>query len=488
MVDVETELKNLSSDFDLNCKDLSIIFAAGHGKRLKSQTPKMLHEIWGVPTVVRVSEIAKKGLCSANQIVIVGINALDIARTIGKDKGRAFVYQEEQRGTGHALYVAMEFLSRIKFIPENIYIFPGDMGLITPEAIRDFKKKFKNSNYEMMVLSGNYQGNPLENYYGRIIRVPEKTRKSFSRIIEIKEFRDIKALKGIYKTNFENKEYCFSKKGLLRINEFNAGVYAFKGRSVKKYVGEITLDNIQHEMYLTEMIQIFHKSSLSVGVVPVKENYVVFAFNNRSVLKKMEEIARDKVYDKLKNIITFKDREDFFITEEVVNKILKLDKNGRPLDIVLGKGVHIGKGVDLNVGVVIKDHAYLDGNIKLSEGVIIGERVHLSTYPNQVLKIGRHSEIFQGDIIKGNLEIGENCRIESSVNMTGSDENPERIGNSVLIKGTSYVFGSTIDDNVQIEHSVLKNKHVHCVRKKDGTIQPIRYILPPPEGVNSIED
>jgi len=72
--------------------------------------------------------------------------------------------------------------------------------------------------------------------------------------------------------------------------------------------------------------------------------------------------------------------------------------------------------------------------------------------------------------------------------MTGSDEYPARIGNNVLIKGTSYVFGSIIEDNVWIEHSVLKNKHVRCIKNKAGMVQPIRYILPSPEGINALED
>jgi len=487
-MDIESELKTLSSEFDLKNRDFSIILAAGHGKRIKSQIPKMLHEIWGVPTVVRVSDAARKGLGSINQIVVVGIKAVDVARCVGKSKGRAFVFQEEQRGTGHAVQVAMEFLAKKKILPENIYVFPGDMGLITSQAILNFKKKFERSEYKMMILSGIYHGNPLENHYGRILRVPVENKNVSGRIIEIKEFKDIMALKKFYVVQFEGTEYKFSKEELLAIPEFNSGVYAFRGESLKKYIGKITPDNVQHEMYLTDLVRIFNNNHLSVGVVSANEENVVFAFNDKSALKKMEEMARDRVYEKLKNIITFKDREDFFIADEVVNRILEQDKKGEPLDIVIGKGVYIGSGVYMDAGVVIKDHAYLDGNIKLSEGVIIGERVHLSTYPHQVLKIGRHTEILQGDIIKGNLEIGENTRIESSVNITGSDESPVRIGNNVLIKGTSYIFGCVIEDNVWIEHSVLKNKRVRCIRDKNGEVQPVRYILPSPEGIECLED
>ena len=96
------------------------------------------------------------------------------------------------------------------------------------------------------------------------------------------------------------------------------------------------------------------------------------------------------------------------------------------------------------------------------------------------------SEILQGDIVKGNTIIGKHTRIESSVNITGSDEFPTRIGDNVLIKGTSYVFGAIIESGCWIEHSVIIKQHVDCVRKKDGTIQKIKYFLPLPEGIDSL--
>jgi bifunctional UDP-N-acetylglucosamine pyrophosphorylase/glucosamine-1-phosphate N-acetyltransferase len=93
-----------------------------------------------------------------------------------------------------------------------------------------------------------------------------------------------------------------------------------------------------------------------------------------------------------------------------------------------------------------------------------------------------------GDIIKGNIIIGDNCRIESSVNMTGSDEHPLRIGKNVHIKGTSYIFGSIIDDDLFIERSVIIKKRVEKITKKNGKIQPIRFYMPMPEGIDAIED
>ena len=77
---------------------------------------------------------------------------------------------------------------------------------------------------------------------------------------------------------------------------------------------------------------------------------------------------------------------------------------------------------------------------------------------------------------------------ESSVNMTGSDEHPLKIGKNVLIKGTSYIFGSVIEDDINIEHSVLIKKKVEKLIKRNGEIQKVRFYLPMPEGIDAVEN
>jgi bifunctional UDP-N-acetylglucosamine pyrophosphorylase/glucosamine-1-phosphate N-acetyltransferase len=57
-----------------------------------------------------------------------------------------------------------------------------------------------------------------------------------------------------------------------------------------------------------------------------------------------------------------------------------------------------------------------------------------------------------------------------------------------LIKGTSYIFGSLIEDGVFIEHSVIIKKKVKSYVRKNGTIQPIRFYIPAPEGIDAIKD
>jgi bifunctional UDP-N-acetylglucosamine pyrophosphorylase / glucosamine-1-phosphate N-acetyltransferase len=370
------------------------------------------------------------------------------------------------------------------------------MGLIDEETILSIKDKFVDSRSDMLVLTGLYEGAFANNSYGRIVRVKGKdvhgksSGNDAGKVIEIMEAKDIQALpeNKPYRVVFNEKTYEFSKNELVENREFNSGVYAFKYKKLVKLINSLSSDNVQKEVYITDLISLFNKKKYSVIATTPHSPYVVMGFNNKSVLKEMEDVARRKVYEKLKDILEIDDPEDFFIHENIVNEILDQDKKGVPLDIRIGKGVYIGKGVKLNYNLELKKNVFVDGNVHFGKNVVIWQNVHLSTFPEQVFRIGENVEILWGDIIKGNIEIGNGSRIESSVNMTGSNEHPLRIGNNVLIKGTSYVFGSFIEDGVYIEHSVLIKKRVERVMKKDGTVLPIRFYLPMPEGIDSIRD
>jgi len=83
-------IKKLSSPFNPKRKELAIILAAGHGKRIKSQRSKMLHTIWGIPTVERVHNACTKAVKGINSVVVVGIKALDVLNVLRKKTYTAY--------------------------------------------------------------------------------------------------------------------------------------------------------------------------------------------------------------------------------------------------------------------------------------------------------------------------------------------------------------------------------------------------------------
>lgn len=289
-------VKELSSGTDKITSELAIILAAGHGKRLKSEKSKMLHSILGVPTVERVYNACKEGIEDIYTIIVVGIKADDVMKHLGKREKTSFAYQQVQHGTGHAVQVAMEGLKNITD-DAIVYIFPGDMGLIDAETIKQFREEFLKSKANMIVLTGLYEGKPEDNYYGRIIRAKDESRN----VIQIMEHKDILALSDVnpFTTTYQGKEYSYTKDELINNNEYNSGVFAFKYGKLAEMIGNLTTNNVQSEIYITDLIALFNEKGYTVAAASPEKNYVVMGFNTQEVLKEMNEIAR-KIYEKIK--------------------------------------------------------------------------------------------------------------------------------------------------------------------------------------------
>ena len=505
---VLSTVESYSSPFEYKNKETAIILAAGHGKRIKSQTSKMLHKIWEIPTVERVYNACAKGLSNSNIIIVVGIKAEDVVKTIGKKNGVSFAYQEVQNGTGHAVQIALDNIED-KNYDGTVYIFPGDMGLIDAGTVKFFKEEFEKSNADMMVLTGIFEGTVDNNYYGRILRVParpvggkDKDAKSVksknkNKVIEILEYKDILNLdkKKPYTTIYSKRNYKFTQKELLENREFNSGVYAFKFKPLKDLISRIQSNNVQNEIYLTDLIGLFNSNGYSVEAISLpagrqgpKEQYVLMGFNNKSVLKEMDAIARKLTYEKLKDIITIEDEDDFFIEENVVDEILKMDKQELPLDINIGKGVYIGNGVKLNYNLVLSKNVFVEGNVKFGKDVTVRDNTRLSCYYGQAIVIGSNVEIYSNNTIKGSVTIGENTRIESGVRITGSDQHPATIGSHVVIKGLTYIFGTDVGNNILIEHSILLRKKISKPNGVKTDYYNVKYILPEAEGMDAVQD
>ncbi len=479
-------MQRLSGKLDFKSPAIGIVLAAGHGKRIKSETSKMLHQIWGVPTVQRVSRAVCDGLNTDNLIIVTGVKALDVASAVGKQPHTLYAYQAEQKGTGHAVQAAMQTLNGKRY-RGSILVSAGDLGLLNAATIRALRRTFRRENADMVVLTGRYEGDPMKNSFGRIVRAPNGSTNR-GKILGIVEFKDILKMKPRDRWTFHygGRDYHYTREELLENREFNAGVFIYKAGPLQRFLFKIGSDNVQGEIYLTDLIKIFVDHGLTVAAHIADDNEVSLGFNDKTVLKQMEAIARRHVYDRLRDIITIRDEDNFFIAEEVVEDLIRMDRKGKPLDIIVETGARIHKGAKLNYGVVIGRDAIIDGKVVFGHNVEIGDRVLLSCYPNQKISLGDDSAIMRGDMVKGNVSIGKRVRIESNVIITGSQEWPVVIGDNVVVKGTTYIFGCVVEPDVNILHSVLIRKRIERTVRKDGTIQAVRFFLPLADGIDSI--
>ena len=254
----------------------------------------MLHTILGVPTVERVYDACKEGIEDIFTIIVVGIKADNVMEHLGKREKTSYAYQQVQNGTGHAVQVAMEGLKNITD-DAIVCILPGDMGLIDAETVKQFREEFIRSKADMIVLTGLYEGKSEDNYYGRIIRAKDES----GNVIQIMEHKDILALPDDKPctVTYKGDEYSYTKEELLKNNEYNSGVFAFKYCKLAEMISKLKSNNVQSEIYLTDLIALFNEKGYTVAAASPEKNYVVMGFNTQEVLKEMNEIAQ-KIYEK----------------------------------------------------------------------------------------------------------------------------------------------------------------------------------------------
>jgi bifunctional UDP-N-acetylglucosamine pyrophosphorylase/glucosamine-1-phosphate N-acetyltransferase len=147
----------------------------------------------------------------------------------------------------------------------------------------------------MIVLTGLYEGMPEDNYYGRIIRAKDEA----GNVIQIMEHKDILALSSHkpFTTIYQGKEYSYTKEELINNNEYNSGVFAFKYGKLAEMISKLKSNNVQSEIYLTDLIALFNEKGYAVIAASPEKNYVVMGFNTQEVLKEMNEIALE-IYNK----------------------------------------------------------------------------------------------------------------------------------------------------------------------------------------------
>ena len=455
---IAPHLAKLSHEIARDAARVAIILAAGHGKRIRSDTSKMLFPIWGKPTARRVADAVAVGLDSPSQVIVVGIKGREVSGAVGPKKGRVFAYQEnlvrgDPAGTGDAVRVGLECFAAATG-GRDVYVFLGDMGLAAAHRFAAFRAEFESSSCHMMILSGHYSGPIEENHYGRILRVPDVDADGSSSgndagdVIAIVEYKDALGIDPAgAEFSHNGRRYRFSRDELLDSREVNTGVVAFRETQLRDHISALSTGNIQGERLLTDMVEVFNGEGLVVRALLAGTEDEILAFNTRKVWRQMESIARRRVYDRIADIITVVDGEDFYLADEVVERIIELDSGEGPLDIVIGKGASVGPEVHLGPRVRIGDRCRLEGNVLLDEDVTLG-----------------------ADVV-----------------ITGNPDFPAHIGRGASVTD-SQLHGCHVEAGVTIEHSVIERRRVRHQSREDGTPVAVRHVRPAPEGVEAIDD
>jgi bifunctional UDP-N-acetylglucosamine pyrophosphorylase/glucosamine-1-phosphate N-acetyltransferase len=243
---------------------VAVILAAGQGKRMKSELPKVLQEINGKALIEFVIETARS-LGVLKVCVVIGYQGGLVQYRL-KSRGLEFVWQREQLGTGHAVLQTRPFLEHFK---GKLLIMCGDMPLVSVNSLEKLISALDDDDKAVSaaVLTGELD-DPQE--YGRIVRAKDG---SVEKIVEAKDA-----------TPKEKK-----------IKEVSSGTFCFEAKALFPILEKLTADNVQGEYYLTEVVTILREQGKKTMAVQAESAEELMGINSEEDLKALREIWTNKL-------------------------------------------------------------------------------------------------------------------------------------------------------------------------------------------------
>ncbi|MBR34723.1 MAG: UDP-N-acetylglucosamine pyrophosphorylase [Nitrospinae bacterium] len=233
-----------------------IILAAGKGTRMRSEAAKVLHILNGKPLLRYVIDLAYK-IKPDRIFVVVGFHKEEVKEKFVSENV-AFIDQEEQLGTGHAVMQAKSFLGNFK---GEVLVLSGDVPFLRESTVNEMIRDHRLNNAAVTILTAE-KDNPSG--YGRVVR------NSNNNIERIAEETDCSKIE---KT----------------INEINSGIYCFNKKFLLESLEEIDKNNTQNEYYLTDIVKIAFDNSLPVTSIKVSNPDEVNGINTIEDLVEAEK-------------------------------------------------------------------------------------------------------------------------------------------------------------------------------------------------------
>lgn len=407
----------------------AIVLAAGKGTRMKSATPKVLHEICGRPMLWYTLDALRHA--GIDDILVVSNDELQARLS---DFGVRGIVQQQQLGTGHAVKVALEAMD---VGADRIVVAYGDMPLVNEDL---FHRLTEDEAAAMSLVTVKM---PLPSNFGRIVRAGNDVKR-------IVEARDASASE-------------------LQIDEMNAGIYAFDEASLRDAVANFKNDNAQGEYYLTDAVEHFVKAGKRVRPVLAENHLHTLGINDRVELAlARKEMNARLCAEHMREGVTIIDPATTYLEPELsigrdtviypntaisfftqIGEHCVIGPNTRISDAKIADRVTIREsvvtqseiGADTSVGPFahIRGHAILEGENRVGNFVEIKN----SKYAKGV-KSSHLSYL-------GDAEIGEETNIGAGTitcNYDGVKKNKTTIGKNVAIgSNTSIIAPRTIGDD-----------------------------------------
>ncbi len=355
-----------------------VILAAGHGTRMHSATPKLLHPLCGRPLIAWT--VAAARAAGPHRIVIVDGPDGRLSEALGPDAGLEFAVQQQPDGTAGAVRAAVEWIE-----PDRpVVVLNGDGPLVRAETIRGLVAAHERDGAAATMATA-VLDDPTG--YGRVIRAPDGT---VERVVETKAADDATELE-------------------LHIREVNTGIFAFAGDLLRQALADVRADNAQRELYLPDVLPILRAREHTVIAYELADVEESLGINDRVDLAEVRGRAQARILRALMLAgVTIVDPAATVIDAGVS---VGADSVIEPF-VCLRGDTSVGAGAFIGSGTTLIDTEVADGARVLhayATGARIGERVSVGPFaylrPGTVLragsKVGTFVEVKNSDLGAG---------------------------------------------------------------------------------------
>jgi bifunctional UDP-N-acetylglucosamine pyrophosphorylase/glucosamine-1-phosphate N-acetyltransferase len=401
-----------------------LILAAGQGTRMRSATPKVLHELCGLPMVLWPVRAALAA--GAARVVVVDSPARAIEPVL--PEGVELAVQPEPNGTGGAVIAAIEQLDGSgEAAGGTVIVLSGDVPLIGAEAVRELAEAHERSGASATMVTS-VLADPSG--YGRVVR---DRAGAVLRVVETKKDGDASAEE-------------------LAIQEVNAGIYAFDAAALRGALPRLSNENAQGELYLPQVLNLLRADGGTVAAHQLEDPTLMLGVNDRVALARARRLAQYAINHRhLLAGVGIVDPEATVIDVDVQ---IGRDTTIEPFTTIRGS-TRIGERCTIR-------HSYLIDCV-LEDGASVGPFGYLR--PGAVLregaKVGTFVEVKNSDVgaaakvphlsYIGDADVGERTNLGAgtiTANYDGREKHRTKIGKRV--KGgvdTSFVAPVTVGDD-----------------------------------------
>ena len=377
-------------------KTLALILAAGQGKRMHSAQSKVLQPVGGKAMIVHLLETLQ-ALAPTESAVIYGHQGEQLRACIAPAWPQLrWILQAEQRGTGHAVQMALDDIARA----DLVLILYGDTPLVRAETLQRLLEAGQQNGFALLTtVVANPHG------YGRIVR---NAAGEMTAIVEEKDAGDTERA----------------------IREINTGMMAVKSEYLRRYLPQLQDYNAAGEFYLTDLIALHVAAGWRVVTVPAADSAETMGINTRAQQAQAEAVYRRRQAQALLDAgVTLIDPA-------------RLDVHG---------SLSAGRDVVIEANVVIKGTVSLGDNVYIESGCVLdnctigaGARVY-SHSRLEHCEVGANAQVGPFARLRPKTVLDEGVRIGNFVETKAAT-----IGKGSKINHLSYIGDATIGSAVNI--------------------------------------